>query len=165
MPPIQNEPSMPQDNSIDNMNMGGDNIGVEEEPPMNNNIDGMDNDDNSPKTELQKLAGELSQKLNDYISQNEDDSETSKYVLNMIAKQASKNLSSDDKKDVVKKLNSNDDEIEDELNSTEDSEMNDDLDIQEESINEILGDTISDSDKVKKVTKKNQRSPFYSNRK
>ena len=156
---------MPQDNSIDNMNMGGDNIGVEEEPPMNNNIDGMDNDDNSPKHELQKLAGELSQKLNDYISQNEDDYETSKYVLNMIAKQASKNLSSDDKIDVVKKLNSNDDEIEDELNSTEDSEMNDDLDIQEESINEILGDTISDSDKVKKVTKKNQRSPFYSNRK
>lgn len=90
-----------------------------EEPMPNEGPEGMAQPEDSgeeaeldPKKEIQKMTGELSQKLRLYNDENSDP-ELSKYVAGMIAVQAGKNLSGKDKKDIVKKLNGSEEEMED----------------------------------------------------
>lgn len=67
----------------------------------------------SDKEEIQQLAGKLSQKLQDYNDKNGNgngDSDLNKYVMNMIATQASRGLDDSDKSDVVKKIEDGGDE-------------------------------------------------------
>lgn len=65
-----------------------------------------------PKKEIQKMTGELSQKLRLYNDEN-NDQELSKYVAGMIVAQAAKNLNNKDKKEIVQKMNRPEDEMED----------------------------------------------------
>lgn len=174
MPPIPqpdmgsnlNEPSLNE--PIENDNMGNDsNMGGFQEPDMGDNqmVGGDENQD--PKNEIQKITGELSQKLNDYVSQNQDDSETSKYVLSMIAKQASKNMSDEDKKDVIRKIKSTSNDEDEGLNNdiTNLGESKDNI---KETFTSALTTTL-DKDKemdkpIKKIRNFNRTSPFFSNR-
>ena len=96
-----------------------------QQPPMNeppmppaeegpNDMDNPDGDDMdmSPKKEIQKQTGALSQALNQYNQEQEEpDTELNKYVMNMIGKQAGKAMTSKDKKEVMKKMNSSEDDL------------------------------------------------------
>lgn len=182
-PPVQPaEPIGTPPEGGDEIGQSMDGMGTEPDPVMDGGVDSPDTmmgDDeenvNDPKEEIQKLTGKLSQKLNDYVTQNQDDSETSKYVLSMIAKQASKNMSDDDKKDVIKKLKSSDDDtVEDD--GIDGGDMgNDPMEppISESRMTETFTSAMSvfDSDKEDASRKKRipvnprvKRSPFYSNR-
>lgn len=68
---------------------------------------GVDADpDEDPKRYIQQLTGKLSTELQKYIDSGADQNgETSKYVLGMLVKQASKSLSEEDKKEIIKKIN------------------------------------------------------------
>lgn len=84
---------------------GGDPMGGQD--PMGGEDVEMD-----PKKDIQKLTGELSQKLRLYNDEN-NDPELSKYVAGMIMTQAGKNLDGKGKKEVVKKMNGAEEEMED----------------------------------------------------
>ena len=125
-----------------------------------------DGQETNPKNEIQRITGELSQKLNDYVSQNQEDSETSKYVLSMIAKQASKNMSDKDKSDVIKKIKSSSDEMSDDMDNMPLGESKNDI---KETFTSAI--SVFDKDKKDKMDKPSKRirnlnntSPFYSNR-
>lgn len=153
-PPINLDNNLPSNDNLSDIN-------------QSNNVDDFEDgneETDDPKTEIQKLTGQLSQKLNNYVQQNSDDSETSKYVLSMIAKQASKNMSDEDKKDVIKKMKSNNDELDDAM----DSPIDDDG-ITESFTSVISNDSANNDaknirDNKKPLTRINSKSPFSSNR-
>ena len=153
--PTMNEP-MPDGGGNPNMDMGG-----FQEPDSGDDMmmnGGNGEDESNPKNEIQKITGELSQKLNDYVSKNQDDSETSKYVLSMIAKQASKNMSDDDKKDVIRKIKSKSDDDDDMMSMDESRDIR-------ETFTSALTKSDDKMDKpFKKVNMFNKVSPFFSNR-
>lgn len=61
------------------------------------------------KKTIQKLSGQLSQKLNDYNAEgNGDESEVNKYVIGMVIKQAMKGLDDEDRSDVINNIVSGD---------------------------------------------------------
>ena len=90
-------------------------------------IKNTDNDTDTSKKEIQKLSGELSQKLNTYnSSQQTPDSDLNKYVAGMIIKQASKGLDDEDKDDIINKIESNSDDEKDTIpNDNEDAPESD----------------------------------------
>lgn len=83
-------------------------------------------EDSDPKKYIQQLTGKLSQKLNSYMSEQGDDTETAKYVGQMIIKAVSKMLDDDDKKDLIKTINTTDNDTDD--NDSDDSQDNDEVD-------------------------------------
>lgn len=88
---------------------GGDQMSGQ--PPIDDFSTTSDDDvEIDPKKEIEKLTGELSQKLRLYNEEN-NDRELSKYVGGMIAAQVGKNLNASDKKKIVKKLNGSDDDL------------------------------------------------------
>lgn len=172
MPPIPqpdmegnlNEPSLNEPVQNDNMGNDSNMVGFQEPDMGDNQIDGED-ENQDPKNEIQKITGELSQKLNDYVSQNQDDSETSKYVLSMIAKQASKNMSDEDKKDVIRKIKSTSNDEDEGLNNdiTNLGESKDN--IKETFTSALTTNLDKEIDKpIKKIRNFNRTSPFFSNR-
>ena len=149
--------------------MGGDMDGGPE-PPMDG---GPEDDGFSPKKDIQQQTGTLSQALGEYNNEQETpDTELSKYVMNMLAKQAGKALTPKDKRDVMKKLNSSDEETaEDMEDETEmDMEMGDEQQPKMESrrlgriIDEVLNDEIGSKRNVKRKKVKNndvtEKNPF-----
>ena len=115
-----NEPMPPMD-----MGMDG-NMGMEND--MDNNMGDMDmnNDEENvddPKKNIQRLAGELSQALRTYnMEQESPDTDLNKYVIGMIATQAAKDMTSDEKQDIIKKINKGE-TIEDNSEETSDVPM------------------------------------------
>ena len=173
MPPSNPMPSP----NMDDVMMGNEGGFNDQEPPMNNDDDLMgDNEgsmemggdeENSPKNEIQKLTGKLSQKLNDYITKNQNDSELSKYVINMIAKQASKNLSDEDKSEVIDKIENGDESYDFEPNDMQSDDglnsdaLGDDMPpIKNESINEPMKGNDNSEREIKQKNKLNKKSPF-----
>ena len=114
-PPMDDIPPMDND-------MGGEDMGSE----FDTNFDaGVDADEESdPKKYIQQLTGKLSQTLRKYNSeQPQVDSELSKYVVGMIAKQAIEGLDEKDTADILKKIKSDEDFEE----PTDDSENGEDM--------------------------------------
>lgn len=154
----QQTPPMPPSDSMDDIGGTNNEMNSDINDNMGDDIsNGMEDDSNSdsdPKKEIQKLTGELSQKLNDYISQNNDDTELSKYVANMIVKQAVKNLSDEDISSIKKKL-----ENDDEDDNSEDDEIT-------ESFNQEIFDNKNNlnTNKLPKNKQTQKNNPFISNR-
>lgn len=82
--------------------MGGDPNMMNGDPNMMDGEDGAEELD--PKKAIQKQTGELSQELNNYNNENGPDADLAKYVLGMIAAQATKSMTDSDKKEVIQKI-------------------------------------------------------------
>lgn len=161
---------MPMD--MNNMDMGGNNemdmIGSDN---MNNDMGDdmvdMNNDDESvddPKKNIQRLAGKLSQALRTYnMEQETPDTDLNKYVVGMIATQAAKDMTSDEKQEIVKKINKGEtieDNGEENIdNNAEDNEM---------PMEECKQNNVMDDEKDKKRFNKKsfdfKKNPFSSQR-
>jgi hypothetical protein len=167
-------PDSAQDNQGDDGGMfddepqqgGDDMMGGNEMPDAN--MGGDDNVD-SDKKEIQKLAGQLSQKLGEYNnSQQNADVDLNKYVLGMINSQGGKVLSSDEKESIINKLNSEGgDDNEEQMQPG----GNDDMPMQNESFNkldELINDIVSGVNANKPIGKMNfnkkKTSPFSTKR-
>ena len=146
-PPMGNDTSS-MNNNQQNMPMGGEDMGqmgdmnsqppMNDMPPMDNDMGGEDmgsefdtnfdagvdaDEESDPKKYIQQLTGKLSQTLRKYNSeQPQVDSELSKYVVGMIAKQAIEGLDEKDTADILKKIKSDEDfeEPTDDLENDED---------------------------------------------
>ncbi len=161
---------MPMD--MNNMDMGGNNeMDMMGNDNMDNNMgDDMgdvNNDDESiddPKKNIQRLAGKLSQALRTYnMEQEKPDTDLNKYVVGMIATQAAKDMTSDEKQEIVKKINKGEtieDNGEENIdNNAEDNEM---------PMEECKQNNVMDDEKDKKRFNKKsfdfKKNPFSSQR-
>ena len=154
-PPMDMMPkeSMPMDNKsmMDNEPMG-DNIN-----PMNDTDEAVDD----PKKNIQRLTGELSQALRTYNDEQETpDTDLNKYVVGMIASQAGKNMTSDEKNEIVKKIQKGED--------VESMDNNDDMAMTESQniVNELNNMVTNDENNKERYEKKSpqRKNPFISNR-
>lgn len=161
---------MPMD--MNNMDMGGNNeIDMMGNDNMDNNMGDdmgdMNDDDESvddPKKNIQRLAGKLSQALRTYnMEQESPDTDLNKYVVGMIATQAAKDMTSDEKQEIVKKINKGEtieDNGEENIdNNAEDNEM---------PMEECKQNNVMDDEKDKKRFNKKsfdfKKNPFSSQR-
>lgn len=161
---------MPMD--MNNMDMGGNNeMDMMGNDNMDNNMSDdmgdMNNDDESiddPKKNIQRLAGKLSQALRTYnMEQEKPDTDLNKYVVGMIATQAAKDMTSDEKQEIVKKINKGEtieDNGEENIdNNAEDNEM---------PMEECKQNNVMDDEKDKKRFNKKsfdfKKNPFSSQR-
>lgn len=101
-PPMDMMPQEPMGDMGNEMPpMGGDEMGEDPMGVMGNEDEGADD----PKKNIQRLAGELSQALRTYNDEQQSpDTDLNKYVVGMIATQAGKNMTSDEKNEIVKKI-------------------------------------------------------------
>lgn len=142
-------------------------VGQESDDLVNDDFPQDENgEDNTPKKEIQKLTGSLSQELRTYNdNQQEPDTELNKYVAGMILKQASKSLTSKDRDEVIKKMNG--DESDDSIEKN-DMPMESVKKMAKKVVSEILNNSLINNDRkreMKKITTtKNCRNPFQSNR-
>lgn len=157
---------MPMD--MNNMDMGGNNeMDMMGNDNMDNNMGDMNDDDESvddPKKNIQRLAGKLSQALRTYnMEQESPDTDLNKYVVGMIATQAAKDMTSDEKQEIVKKINKGEtieDNGEENIdNNAEDNEM---------PMEECKQNNVMDDEKDKKRFNKKsfdfKKNPFSSQR-
>lgn len=144
------------------------------------NEDGMNDESNDPKKQIQKLTGKLSQELRNYNNdQSEPDTELNKYVAGMIIPQASKVLTGNDKSEIIKKINNNTDSEEDlgdeginndlsnemPMDDSNPSESKRSIDnIIDEMVNSLLNDKNNDRYEKKTDVKSKRKNPFISNR-
>lgn len=111
---------------------------IEQQPqqtelPMDGGNNGDVSDGSDGKSEIQQMAGELSQKIRDYNSAlQEPDAETNKFAAGMVVSAAIKDLSDDDRKDIVKKLKAGefDDNASDDVAAQEETEMTEDMPVE-----------------------------------
>lgn len=150
---MMSKESMPMDNKsmMDNEPMG-DNIN-----PMNDTDEAVDD----PKKNIQRLTGELSQALRTYNDEQETlDTDLNKYVVGMIASQAGKNMTSDEKNEIVKKIQKGED--------VESMDNNDDMAMTESQniVNELNNMVTNDENNKERYEKKSpqRKNPFISNR-
>lgn len=122
--------------------------------------DNMMNDEmiDDPKKNIQRLAGELSQALRTYnMEQESPDTDLNKYVVGMIATQATKEMTSNEKNEIVKKIQKGETTDDD----TEDN-FGDDVPMEECKQNNVLDD---EKDKrYKKEAFDFGKNPFSSRR-
>lgn len=116
-------PTMPQDpmpmGPEPMGDMGGEMPPMEDEPMGDMGEEGADD----PKKNIQRLAGELSQALRTYNDEQQSpDTDLNKYVVGMIATQAGKNMTSDEKNEIVKKIQKGE-SMEDENGGEEGNDM------------------------------------------
>lgn len=169
MTPLDNQPQ-----GMDNSMMSTD--GQQEEMPLDNMPQDDDksefdsgfdagveaDEDEDPKKFIQQLTGKLSQSLNSYNKENNDDEELSKYVGKMIVKAAAKGLSDKGKKDLIKSINTtksdSDDEISDIENTDDDSkeELDEEIFTKKEikNIMESFNSDLELKNKIKRIPKK-----------
>lgn len=174
IPPIDTNPmdNVGNDGGIPNEDMGGDLDNQEEIPQDNVDLGDENTDENDPKKDIQRLTGKLSQELQDYNSENQDDSELNKYVINMLVKQTTKHLSSDDKDDVINKIENSDEDGEEAPSNEEDfsqeEEMTESVMYKGKTLDEIIDSLLNsddeDIDDDSEIEQKLQNSPFSSNR-
>ena len=155
-------------NSMDNMPMN---------EPMDNNMDnqqdgmGFDNEDaevDDPKKNIQRLAGELSQALRMYNQeQPQPDTDLNKYVMGMVVTQAAKDMTSNEKDEIIKKIQKGETDVE--KTQVEDNDMPMEC-VDRKKVNEINDSTISQErqgkreDKVMNNKNLSKKNPFVSNR-
>lgn len=169
-PPIVQEP-LSNTNNISPMDEPQNNGDfMNDMPPMDNpnNIEnqfdndfdaGVDADEETdPRRYIEQLTGKLSQKLNDYNqNQSQPDSELSKYVIGMIAAQATKGLSPEDKEEVLDKIENGETfeepQQQDDLNEPDNTDNTEDV-IQMESLNRTskIDEVFQDLTNPEKIT-------------
>lgn len=149
---MPNEP-MPMGNEMGEDPMMG-------EEPMGDDMNSMGNEDGAnddPKKNIQRLAGELSQALRTYNDeQTSPDTDLNKYVVGMIATQAGKNMTSDEKNEIVKKIQKGEDV--EEMN-----DGNEDMAMEECKQNQVM----NDDENNKRYNKRSidlKKNPFSSRR-
>ena len=111
MPPMGDMQGMPQNGGMP----GPDEFGGGNESEFDTGFDagvGADEDED-PKKFIQQLTGKLSQSLNTYNNEN-DDEELSKYVGKMIVKAAAKGMDDSGRKELIKSINQVGNESDDE---------------------------------------------------
>lgn len=133
---------------------------MEMEEPMDGGIQDDENVDD-PKKNIQRLAGELSQALRMYNQEQEKpDTDLNKYVIGMIATQAAKNMTSDEKQEVVKKIQKGE--------TIEDVEDTNDEPVEDVPMEECKQNNVMDDDKKGKRYEKKSfdfgKNPFSSKR-
>lgn len=137
-----------------------------EEPP----VDGEEDSENGPGSDVKKYSGELSQALNTYNEENPNDEEKiNKYAINMIAAQVANNLSDKDKRSVIKKLNGDEDDM-----SSDEQPMQDEQEPMPQMENRIVNEVVDELLNGRKPTKRDEKNvtnkkvtkhnPFVSNR-
>ena len=137
-----------------------------EEPP----VDGEEDSENGPGSDVKKYSGELSQALNAYNEENPNDEEKiNKYAINMIAAQVANNLSDKDKRSVIKKLNGDEDDM-----SSDEQPMQDEQEPMPQMENRIVSEIADELLNGRKPIKRDERNvtnkkvtkhnPFVSNR-
>lgn len=155
-PPMDMMPQEPMpmdDNSMMDNEPMGDNIN-----PMNDTDEFVDD----PKKNIQRLTGELSQALRTYNDEQETpDTDLNKYVVGMIASQASKNMTSDEKNEIVKKIQKGED-VESMDNNNDDMAMTESNNM----VNELNNMVTNDENNKERYEKKSpqRKNPFISNR-
>jgi hypothetical protein len=108
-----------------------------------------------PKKNIQRLAGELSQALRTYNDEQQSpDTDLNKYVVGMIATQAGKNMTSDEKNEIVKKI---------QKGETVDDNVDDDMAMEECKQNTVMNDG-RDDERYDKRAVKLKNNPFSSKR-
>lgn len=158
MPPMGDDMMGNQDPNMQDPNM--------DMQPQDAEFDGdvQGGDGEAPdKKEIQKLSGQLSQKLNDYNMDDAD--ELTKYVVGMILKQASKKMSDEDKQDAIKKLEGDEQDEDDE---DMDMPKNESRMFINKKIDEVLNGDDSQyeiSGEDLRPNKKKYKNPFISSRK
>jgi hypothetical protein len=150
--PMGMEPEPMGDMGSEMPPMGDEGMG---EDPMGDmgNEEGADD----PKKNIQRLAGELSQALRTYNDEQQSpDTDLNKYVVGMIATQAGKNMTSDEKNEIIKKIQKGE-SVENE-NGGEGDEM---------AMEECKQNTVMDDEKKERVYKDARvlkNNPFSSKR-
>ena len=157
MTPIAND-------AMDNMPMN---------EPMDNQQDGIgfDNEEgegDDPKKNIQRLAGELSQALRMYNQeQPQPDTDLNKYVMGMVVTQAAKDMTSNEKDEIIKKIQKGETDVE--KTPVEDNDMPMEC-VDKKKVNEINDSTISQERQGKREDKNmnnntvSKKNPFVSNR-
>lgn len=147
-------------------------------PPMNEPMNGTigepqgdmtmdDEEGDDPKKNIQRLAGELSQALRTYNQdQPQPDTDLNKYVMGMIVTQASKDMTSNEKDEIIKKIQKGESEMNDTEKNGEEMPMEC---IKRKNVNEIMDSTVSQEREGKREDKKmnnklSKKNPFISNR-
>jgi hypothetical protein len=136
--------------------MGDEGMG---EDPMGDmgNEEGADD----PKKNIQRLAGELSQALRTYNDEQQSpDTDLNKYVVGMIATQAGKNMTSDEKNEIIKKIQKG------ESVENENGGEGDEMAMEECKQNTVMDDEKNEKDK-KRFNKRAidlKKNPFSSRR-
>ena len=141
--------------------------------PMDNQQDGIgfDNEEgegDDPKKNIQRLAGELSQALRMYNQeQPQPDTDLNKYVMGMVVTQAAKDMTSNEKDEIIKKIQKGETDVE--KTPVEDNDMPMDC-VDKKKVNEINDSTISQERQGKRENKNmnnktiSKKNPFVSNR-
>lgn len=165
MPPMMDQPPVDEP-------MGGDQQPDETMPPMDDMGDDIGNNgeqenEGGPGGDVRKYAGELSQALNDYNQEfQNDDEKLNKYAINMIAAQVKDKLDDKDRRAVIKKLDGNSNDGGD---SEEDMGLSESYENDNDIVNEIMDELINGRKPTKRDNKKlrgdiSKRNPFVSNR-
>lgn len=145
--------SMPEDDGGDMPEDNGDGSSQ-----FDTNFDaGVEADeDEDPKKYIQQLTGKLSQSIRKYNkSQAVPDADLSKYVVGMIAKQATQGLSDDEVNKVLKKVTNAKDKNDDEGESANES-----IQRRNRKIDEIFNELVGDQEDTEKPVDKKQRKSF-----
>ena len=141
--------------------------------PMDNQQDGIgfDNEEgegDDPKKNIQRLAGELSQALRMYNQeQPQPDTDLNKYVMGMVVTQAAKDMTSNEKDEIIKKIQKGETDVE--KTPVEDNDMPMEC-VDKKKVNEINDSTISQERQGKRENKNmnnktiSKKNPFVSNR-
>ena len=141
--------------------------------PMDNQQDGIgfDNEEgegDDPKKNIQRLAGELSQALRMYNQeQPQPDTDLNKYVMGMVVTQAAKDMTSNEKDEIIKKIQKGETDVE--KTPVEDNDMPMEC-VDKKKVNEINDSTISQERQGKREDKNmnnntvSKKNPFVSNR-
>jgi hypothetical protein len=135
-------------------NMGGDDPMMDANGGTEEPMEGEGTADD-PKKNIQRLAGELSQALRTYNDEQQSpDTDLNKYVVGMIATQAGKNMTSDEKNEIVKKI---------QKGETVDDNVDDDMAMEECKQNTVMNDGRDDKRYDKRAVKL-KNNPFSSKR-
>ena len=135
-------------------NMGGDDPMMDANGGTEEPMEGEGTADD-PKKNIQRLAGELSQALRTYNDEQQSpDTDLNKYVVGMIATQARKNMTSDEKNEIVKKI---------QKGETVDDNADDGMAMEECKQNTVMNDGEDDKRYDKRAVKL-KNNPFSSKR-
>lgn len=144
--------------------MQNDSMGYEDmnmnQPDDEMNDNGFEDEESvdDPKKNIQRLAGELSQALRLYNDgQETPDTDLNKYAVGMVATQATKNMTSKEKNEIIKKIENGEDVDIDDGDDTQDTPM------EECKQNNVMNDE-KDGKRFEKKSMNLKNNPFSSQR-
>ena len=155
-PPMNDMPPMDD--------MGGGEMNSEFDTNFDAGVDA--NEETDPKKYIQQLTGKLSQTLRKYNEeQQQTDSELSKYVVGMIAKQAIEGLDEKDTAEILKKIKSDEDFEESMSDSDNGDEMSDEQPPMDDNQNQMPMESINRKQQIDEIfqdlTKDDEQDESY----